>query len=291
MLKLTHSFIAAVFVLLMTDVLFAQKSKPLFPQTPGMVSYTYRNSFARNIVATLDTIKTLGTTDIEFSNLFGKKATEIRALLDERGMKCSSFGVSYNDALIKTAEVGQNAKTLGASYVRVAWIMSKPPFTLADAQKAVENFNRIGKQLKDDFGLTFCYHNHGYEYEKYEGGKKHETLMDYIIQKTTPQYVSFELDILWAFFPGGDPAALITKYPKRFKLMHMKDLRKGVIGNLSGGTSVENDVALGTGQIDIPAILKAARKSKIEHYYIEDESPSYATQVPQTITYLKSLKR
>ncbi|MDR6562307.1 MULTISPECIES: sugar phosphate isomerase/epimerase [unclassified Arcicella] len=277
-----------LFILLMnTGVLFAQKGKPLFTKTPGMVSYTFRNSFAKDVAATLDTLKSLGITDIEFSNLFGKKASEIRQLLDDRGQKCSSFGVSYSDAQNKTAEVGQNAKTLGASYVRVAWIMQKPPFTIADAQKAVETFNKIGKQLKDDFGLTFCYHNHGYEFEKYEDG----TLMDYIIQKTDPKYVSFEIDILWTFFPGADPAALIAKYPKRFKLMHVKDLRKGIVGNLSGGTPVENDVALGTGQIDIPSVLKAANKSSIEHFYIEDESPSYGTQVPKSIAYLKSLKR
>lgn len=285
MFKIKHLL---VFILLMnTAVLFGQKSKTLLSKKPGMVSYTFRNSFAKDVAATLDTLKSLGITDIEFSNLFGRKASEIRQLLDERGQKCSSFGVSYSDAQNKTAEVGQNAKTLGASFVRVAWIMQKPPFTLADAEKAVETFNKIGKQLHDEFGLTFCYHNHGYEFEKYEEG----TLMDYIIQKTDPKYVSFEIDILWTFFPGADPAALIAKYPKRFKLMHLKDLRKGIVGNLSGGTPVVNDVALGTGQIDIPSVLKAAQKSSIEHFYIEDESPSYATQVPITIAYLKSLKK
>ncbi len=286
-MKISRFVFVVLVCLLVSDFLFAQKDKPLFPQTPGMVSYTYRNSFAKDVAATLDTLKRLGITDIEFSNLFGRKATEIRALLDERGQKCSSFGVSYADAQNKTAEVGQNAKTLGASYVRVAWIMQKPPFTLADAQKAAETFNKIGKQLKDDFGILFCYHNHGYEFEKHEDG----TLMDYLIQNTDPNYVGFELDILWTFFPGADPAALIKKYPKRFKLMHLKDLRKGVEGNLSGGTPVQNDVALGTGQLDIPGILKAAQKSDIKHFYIEDESPSYATQVPQTMAYLKSLKK
>lgn len=275
-----------LFLLAFASLASAQAQKPLFPQAPGLVSYTHRNSFAKNVAATLDTIKALGITDMEFSNLFGKTAAELRALLDERGMKCSSFGTSYANAQNKTAEVGRDAKTLGASYVRVAWIMDKPPFTLADAQKAVETFNRVGKQLKDDFGLTFCYHNHGYEFEKHENG----TLMDYLIQKTDPTYVSFELDILWTFFPGADPAALIAKYPTRFKLLHLKDLRKGVAGNLSGGTPVENDVALGTGQLNIPAVLKAAKKSSIQHFYIEDESPSYAAQVPQTIAYLKSLK-
>jgi sugar phosphate isomerase/epimerase len=264
-------------------------------KSPGMVSYTYRNSLQKNTAATLDTIKSLGITDMEFSNLFGKTAADLRKLLDERGMNCSSFGVSYGDALTKTSEVGQNAKILGARFVRVAWVPHEGPFTLDMAKKAVADFNQIGKKLRDDFGLTFCYHNHGYEFAKYErqaGTPAHrpaDTLYDYIVQQTDPQYVSFEMDILWTFFPGTDPVALLEKYPNRFKLMHLKDLRKGVTGNLSGGTPVENDVALGTGQLNIPRILKAAKKSGIEHYYIEDESPSYATQVPQTLAYLRSL--
>lgn len=265
----------------------AQAQKMAFPQSPGMVSYTYRNSFQKNVAATLDTIKALGITDMEFSNLFGKTAAELRKLLDERGMKCSSFGVGYLDALNKTAEVGQNAKTLGAQFVRVAWIPHEGgPFTPDLAKKTVADFNQIGKRLRDEYGITFCYHNHGYEFEKYENG----TLFDYIVQNTAPQYVSFELDILWTVFPGQDPVALLNKYPNRFKLMHLKDLRKGIVGNLSGGTPVENDVALGTGQINLPAVLKAARQAGVQHYYIEDESPSIATQVPQSVAYLKGLK-
>jgi sugar phosphate isomerase/epimerase len=73
--------------------------------------------------------------------------------------------------------------------------------------------------------------------------------------------------------------------------MHLKDLKKGVQGNMSGGTSPEHDVPLGTGQLDILAILIAAKKAGIEHYYIEDESSNIAIQVPQTIAYLKNLKK
>jgi sugar phosphate isomerase/epimerase len=277
--------ILAGLLLLAASSLFAQSRPLIFPQTPGMVSYTYRNSFKNDVAATLDTIKALGITDMEFSNLFGKTAAELRKLLDERGMHCSSFGVGYPDLMNKLPEVGQNAKTLGAQYVRVAWVPHDGPFTLDMAKKTVAEFNRFGKQLKDEFGLMFCYHNHGYEFVKHENG----TLFDYIVQNTDPTYVSFELDILWTVFPGQDPAALLTKYGSRFQLMHLKDLRKGVVGNLSGGTPVENDVALGTGQIDLPAVLKAAKKAGVKHYYIEDESPSIATQVPQSIAYLKGL--
>lgn len=275
----------SLFFLFSAQILVAQ-NKSLFPQAPGMVSFTYRNSFSKDVAATLDTIKNLGITDMEFSNLFNRSAADIRKMLDERGMICSSFGVSYPDLTTKTREVGENAKTLGAKYVRVAWIPHDGPFTLEVAQQTVKDFNSTGKILKDEFGLTFCYHNHGYEFEPYEDG----TLFDYIMKNTDSKYVSFEIDILWTFFPGVDPAALISKYPKRFKLLHLKDLKKGVVtGDFTGGTAKDNDVTLGTGQLDIPTILKAAKKSSIKHYYIEDESPSYAKQVPQTMKYLKNL--
>lgn len=274
------------FLVLGIGTLSAQKSRPLFPETPGMVSYTFRNSFSKDVAATLDTLKTLGIKDMEFSSLFNRNASDIRKMLDERRMFCSSFGVGYPDLTTKIREVGQNAKTLGAKYVRVAWIPHEGPFTLEVAKQTVKDFNAAGKILKDEFGITFCYHNHGYEFEPFENG----TLFDYVMKNTDPKYVSFEIDILWTFFPGVNPAQLISKYGKRFKLLHLKDLRKGVVGNFSGGTSVENDVALGTGQLDLPAILKAAREAGIEHYYIEDESPVYYKQVPHTMAYLKSLR-
>jgi sugar phosphate isomerase/epimerase len=279
------SFLSLVFCLLGTPLL-AQKGQALFPQTPGLQTYTYRVSMKKDVAATLDTIRALGITDLECGVFPGKTLEESRKLLDERGLRCSSFGAGYQDLIDKTAEVGRKAKAMGADYVMLAWIRKGPEFTLAQAEEAVKNFNRFGKQLKDEFGLTFCYHNHGYEFVKHGDG----TLMDYLIQNTDPRYVSFEMDLLWTVFPGADPAALLTKYGNRWKLMHLKDLRKGVEGNLSGGTPTENDVALGTGQVDMPAVLKAARKAGIRHYYIEDESPIYYQQVPQSMAYLKSLK-
>ena len=275
-----------VMLLVNVGVSFAQEMKPLFPNTPGLVSFTYRNSFAKDVAATLDTLKNLGIKDMEFSNLFGKKASEIRKMLDDRAMFCSSFGVSYPDLTTKTREVGANAKTLGANYVRVAYIAHEGPFTLEMAQKAVEEFNKAGKTLKDEFGIAFCYHNHGYEFVPFESG----TLMDYMIQKTNPDNVSFEIDILWSYIHGQDPAKLISKYPKRFQLLHLKDLKKGAELNASGGTAVDNDVALGTGQLNLPTILKEAKKAGIKHYYIEDESTNYSRQVPQSMAYLKGLK-
>ncbi len=212
-----------LFWTLVAGASYAQEGKLLFPQQPGVVSYTYRKYFEKDVPSTLDIIKGLGITDIEFSNLFGKTAADLRKMLDERKLRCSSFGVSYDDLVGKTAEVAQNAKTLGASYVRVAGIPHKGVLTPEEAQKAIDDFNRIGKILKEQYGLRFIYHNHGFEFQPYGDG----TLYDLIVKKTDPFYVSFELDILWAFYPGQDPAALLRKYGNRYETMHLKDLRKG----------------------------------------------------------------
>jgi sugar phosphate isomerase/epimerase len=277
--------LATIMLSMASTASYAQRL--LFPEAPGIVSYTYRNNFDKDVPATLDMVKANGIIDIEFSNLFKQTPENLRKWSDERGIKISSYGTNYEDLLNNTDEVGKIAKALGASYVRVAGIPHKGAFTLENAKQAVADFNKSGKLLKDKYGLTFIYHNHGFEFEPYQDG----TLYDYLVKNTDPKYVSMELDILWAFFPGQDPAQLLAKYGNRYKALHMKDLKKGVVrGSLAGSTAQDNDVILGSGQIDIPAVIKAARKAGVKHFYIEDESSSAIAQVPESIKYLNSLK-
>lgn len=263
----------------------AEPAKQLFPQTPGLCSYTFRNQFAKDVPGTLDAVKAMGITNIEFSNLFGLTAAELRKLLDARGMTCSSYGVGYDVAVGKTDEVAHDARALGATYVRVASIPHKPPFTAERAREVAAEFNRIGKELRERHGLTFCYHNHGFEFLPHGDG----TLFDLLMAETSAEDVGIEIDILWAHFPGVDPAKLIDRYGSRVKLMHLKDLKQGVKGDFSGRTDPENDVVLGTGQIDVPAVLRAAKRAGVVHYYIEDESSASPAQVPRSLVYLKSL--
>lgn len=280
------SLLAAVIFILGFIPVAAQKSgKPLYTFPFGVQAYTFRKSFPKGVAATLDTIKSMGITEIEGGG-GDLPPEEFKRLCNERGISIPSTGTSY-ESLVKDPQAAADmAKALGASYLMVAWIPhEKGQFNLDNAKKAVADFNAAGKVLKEN-GITFCYHVHGYEFQPYEKG----TLMDYLITKSNPEYVSFEMDVLWTHFGGGDPVALLKKYGKRWKLLHVKDLRKGVPKDLTGGTSQENDVALGTGEIDIPGIIKEAKKLAIKHYFIEDESSRVIAQVPQSIAYLKGLK-
>lgn len=266
----------------------AQKEKePLFTAAIGIAPYTFRRSFPNGVAATLDTIRQMGFTEIEGGGGRDMPPEEYKKLCDERGLSIPSIGTGYEQLIKDPQAIADRAKILGAKYVMCAWIPHKTgSFNFENASKAVDDFNAAGKVLKEN-GITFCYHAHGYEFQPHEKG----TLLDYIITKTNPEYVSFEMDIMWIYFGGGDPAKLLKKYGKRWKLMHLKDLKKGTKRDLTGLTSPENDVTLGTGELDIPGILKAAQKAGIAHYFIEDESSRILTQIPESIAYLKSLKK
>ncbi len=266
----------------------AQMGKePLFTAALGIAPYSFRRSFPNGVAATLDTIKQMGFTEIEGGGGRDMSPEEYKKLCDERGLSIPSIGVGYEQLVKEPQAIADRCKILGAKYVMCAWIPhQRGNFNLENASKAVEDFNAAGKVLKEN-GITFCYHAHGYEFQPYEKG----TLMDYLITKTNPEYVSFEMDIMWVYFGGGDPAKLLDKYGNRWKLMHLKDLKKGTPRDLTGGTNTENDVTLGTGELDIPGILKAAKRAGIAHYFIEDESSRILTQIPASIAYLKSLKK
>jgi sugar phosphate isomerase/epimerase len=279
-------FILIMAMVLLTGIVSScqQQPRPLVPD-PGVVSFTFRNQFQEDVPGTLDMIKEMGFSNIEFSNLFGKTAEEMRALLDERGLVCTSYGVGYGAMVNEIERVANEAEILGARYVRVASIPYENEFTYEDALRAANDFNVAGEYLAQR-GIMFCYHNHGFEFRPYQDNL---TNFDVIVQNTHPEFVSFEMDILWVTHPGANPVELLERYPDRFRLMHLKDLKKGVEGDFSGRTPRENDVVLGTGQIDIPAVLRAAQNTNIEFYYIEDESPDVIERVPVSRAYIKSI--
>ncbi len=262
---------------------YGQK-KPLYTAPFGVQAFTYRHSFPKDVAATLDTIKMMGFTELEGGG--GRvPPEEFRKMCEERGISIPSTGAGYEQIVNDPQAIADRAKALGAKYVMTAWIPhKKDSFNFENARKAVEDFNTVGKVLKDN-GLTFCYHVHGYEFWPHENG----TLLDYIITKTNPKYVSFEMDVMWTHFGGGDPVALLKKYGDRWKLLHLKDLKKGTKKDRTGLTAEENNVPLGQGELDMIGILKAAKKIGIEHYFIEDESNQVNVQVPQSIAYLRSL--
>ena len=260
-------------------------------QEIGIQMGSMRKMFSQGMPATFARLKELGITELEGGVGRGIDRESYKKLLKEYGMKVIATGGTFerisNPDSIK--QVIANAKDLGAQYVVCYWIPHDGDnFTFADMKKGVEVFNAAGKTLKEN-GLTLAYHPHGYEFREYEGGGK-STLFEYMMEKTVPEYVSFQMDVFWMKNPGQDPAALLRKYPTRWKMLHLKDRRPGTPNNQNGRQDKESNVVLGTGDVGIAEAMKAAKEIGIRYYFIEDESTRALEQVPLSLQYLRSLK-
>jgi sugar phosphate isomerase/epimerase len=174
-------------------------------------------------------------------------------------------------------------KAVGATWVVCPWIPHEKVFTRDDALKASEGFNTFGKAAESE-GLRFGYHCHGYDFVPSAEG----TLFDTMAGATDPKRVAFQVDVFHTFHGGADPAKLIERYKDRVVSLHLKDLKKGVEVKVGTATApADVDVPVGSGQIDMPAVLRAAKQAGVKLYYIEDESPDPWSHIPESIAYLK----
>jgi len=254
---------------------------------PGLQIYSLRGLIAaKGVQAGLDQTKDFGFTIVEIGGTYNLKPAEFLSLLKERGLKPVSGHFPWDRWKSDPDGVAAEAKALGLEQAGCAWAVHKDPFDEAQAREVIEVFNKAGAATRK-VGIRFFYHLHGFEFVKHGNG----TLADLLITGSDPDLVSFQMDVLWVFFPGQDPASWLLKYPGRWTSMHLKDLKKGVErGPLTGKTDVRNDVPLGTGQVDWTSVLAAARKVGVKYYFIEDESPDVLTQIPATLGFLKNVR-
>ncbi|MBU2945879.1 sugar phosphate isomerase/epimerase family protein [Zobellia uliginosa] len=256
----------------------------LSAQEVGLQLYSLRNQFKTDVPGTLETIKGWGITKIEGGETYGLSLEDFKNLLKTNSLDVVSVGAKFGDLENNAQQVVENAKAYGAKYVMCAWVPhDNNKWDLEETKHASVVFNKAGKLLKEN-GITLAYHPHGYEFRPYEDG----TLFDYMIKNATDY--TFELDVFWAQHGGADPLALMKKYKSKFTLLHLKDMEKGVEGNNTGQEDHETNVVLGQGQVDIAGIVAEAKELGIEYMFIEDESSSVVEQVPQSLSYLKSLE-
>ncbi|MEZ5039508.1 MAG: TIM barrel protein [Saprospiraceae bacterium] len=261
----------------------------LAAQEIGIIMGTARYLLQDDIEEGLIKLKELGIKYIEGAGTRRLPRAEYKALLDKHGFDVVASGVNFDKLehadSIKT--IIENLKYFGAEYAVCYWIPHKgDDFTFDDMKRGVEVFNKAGKQFAEA-GISLLYHAHGYEFRPYPGPG---TMYDYLMENTDPRYVNIEMDVFWMRNPGQNPAALLRKYPGRFPITHLKDRMKGSIDNQNGRQDKERNVVLGTGDVNIAEVMKAAKEVGVKYHFIEDESSRASTQLPMHLAYLRSLE-
>lgn len=252
----------------------------------GLQLYSIRHAMEDDVPGTLAWVRNIGFEEVELAGTYGLSAEQFRQELDNAGLRATSMHSGYERFRDSLDVVLDEAETFGVEYLGVAWIPHDGAFTVEQAREAAAHFNEWGRAASER-GLTFFYHNHGYEYEPADDGT---IPFDVLAAETNPENVKFEMDAFWTILPGIDPAEHLRQYPDRWALMHVKDIREGTpTGDFSGQSEPETKVPVGTGQIDWAEVFRAAEEVGVARYYIEDESPDPMGNIPQSVDYLEQL--
>lgn len=251
----------------------------------GLQLWSLREYLPGDLQGTLAKIRAMGFEEVEGAGLYGQSPEELGSALARARLHCRSAHMSFERLRDDRAGAFAEAKALGADSVVCPWIPHDRGFTRDVALESAELFNQVGKAAGGE-DLRFGYHCHGYEFVPSPDG----TLFDTFAKAADPALVSFQVDVFHALLGGADPVQLIDRYRDRVMSLHLKDLKKGfpiTAGRDSG--PAEADVPIGTGQVDIPAVLDAARRANVPIAYIEDESATPLENIPKSLAYLRSL--
>jgi sugar phosphate isomerase/epimerase len=267
-------------------VFFLYISYASYSQEIGLQLYSLRNQFAKDVPGTMAKIKSYGIKEIEIGDTYGLSFPEFIKLIAQNQLQVVSYGTDFERLMNFPQSVADDARAYGAKFVVCYWIPHKgDTLTLEDINRAAAVFNKAGKVLAQN-GLLLCYHPHGYEFQPHEKG----TLFDYMVDTFDARYVYLQMDVFWIKQAGQDPVALLKRYANRWIMLHLKDRKPGTPDSKNGRVDVESNVTLGKGDVGIDAIMKEAKAIGIKHYFIEDESSRAEEQIPQSLSYLKSLK-
>lgn len=239
----------------------------------GVQLYTVRTLMKKDPDATLGAIAEIGYGVVEGGRgeLIG-----LQPLLKKHNLKTPS--VMIDTPLVTgewkpwgAKEVGwdqtiADLKALGAKYAVVPYLL---PAERKDPAKFVEQMNTAGERFASA-GLTFCYHNHAFEF----GGEAGKRPIDVMLSGFNPKTVFFELDVFWVSVAGQDPVKFLTSHGDRVKLVHLKDKMPGAPVQFNEAVKPPTFKEVGSGSLDFKAILNAAEKARVEHYMVEqDQTP------------------
>ena len=246
-------------------------------------------ALTKGLPASLDLAKQWGVVELEGALVTPNMTPEqVRAALDARGLKMPSAHVQYADLSKDLTPLIRAAQVLGVNYVICPWIPHQEAFTPGQIEAAAKIFNHAGAVFRAA-GLKFGYHPHGYELVP--TATAGETLLDDLIRATNPADVCYQMDVFWIYHGGGDPVKLLNKYADRWVSLHVKDIRRAApYGQPTGHAPDTDNVAVGSGQINWPAVIGTAEKIGVSYYFIEDETPAPLENIPASLVYLRQLK-
>jgi len=234
--------------------------------------YTLREAAQKDFVGVLRKVAALGYKGVEAAGFHNLSMAEFRKVVEDLGMKvCSSHGP--NATPDNLPEVIDAAGVLGIDLACCGY--GPAQFDTRDhIRQTAEMVAGMAETLRRA-GVTLFQHNHYWEFAQVDG----RLAYDWYLEDCGP-YLTFQLDAYWSANHGAnDPAAMTRKLADRIPLLHVKD------GPLQKDKAMQ---PLGTGRMDIPAVIKACNEKVLRWIIVELDycEGDMVDAVAQSYTYL-----
>jgi sugar phosphate isomerase/epimerase len=256
-------------------------------KTLGVQLYTVRTVLPQKPEETLNAIRAIGYQEVEatYAGL-----DTLWPVLQASGLKPVS--IHLDSKLVTQGNIDElspifdKLKQRGFQYAVFPYL-PEPERGGIDVIKGIsEKFNRAGEKCRAA-GMSFCYHNHAFEFATEKGA----TLFQVMLDNTDKKLVAYEVDVFWVSVAGLDPVEMIQKLSDRVLLLHLKDKAEGTPVMYKESVPRTAFKEVGNGVVDWPKVLRAAAAAKVAHYFVEqDQTPGDPVDsLRQSFAYLSKL--
>ena len=240
----------------------------------GLQLYTIRTEMERDFEGALERVAAIGYKEVEFAGYFKRTPKEISSLLKRCELTAPSAHIAYQSLESSWPEVLEVAQILGHNYLVVPMIDSDLAETLDGWKRAADLFNRAGEVSKRA-GIQLVYHNHFFEFIPLEG----ELPYNILLEACDPDLLKMEMDFCWIAAVGHGPLPYFQRYPGRFPLVHLKQLKSLPTRRPDEGAheffeqTIPEITEVDDGVIDWESTLSQSTQAGIEHYFVEQDAP------------------
>ncbi len=220
--------------------------------------YTLRDYIQnfQDIEKTFQKLKQMGYNEVQFSGAKITDAKELKRIADATGIHIICTHIPFEDMKNQLSKVVEDHHTLGCLCAGVGG-MPQEYRSPEGFHAFAKEYDAIAGTLKKE-GLGATYHNHRFEFEKFDGKK---TGMDILLEES--KTFSFMADTYWIQAGGGDVVEWIYKMRGRIQMIHFKDM------------AIENDTQIFAevmeGNLNWKGILEACENIGVEYYIIEQD--------------------
>jgi len=224
--------------------------------------YTIRDftKTVADLAESLKKVQAIGYTAVQVSAIGPIPHDEVKKITDDLGLTICNTHISYDLLWNDLNAVIDQHNLWECKHVAIG---SMPGPYREIGEEGIRRFaaeaSEGGEKLHAA-GLTFSYHNHSFEFVRYNG----RSGLEILYSESDSRYLQAEIDTYWIQHGGGDPADWIRQMDQRMPVVHLKDM-------VINPPREQQMAEVGEGNLNWPAILQACHDVGVEWYAVEQD--------------------